>query len=128
MGSRHRPQSPGLRHGTVLFFLTLFALGVVGACTDILGINDRTLTGGAAGSMGGGGSGGGGGTGGIDGAPFSRESLAVSGQRLACIIKSTPGLSSFSRWHKTTFAASALGTRARSSCPTAAAGSIKPVA
>jgi hypothetical protein len=38
------------------------------------------------------------GTGGIDGAPFSRESLAVSGQRLACIIKSTPGLSSFSRW------------------------------
>lgn len=95
MGSRHRPQSPGLRHGTVLFFLTLFALGVVGACTDILGINDRTLTGGAAGSMGGGGSGGSGGTGGIDascatdadcaGSPFGEKCDPESKRCVECL-------------------------------------------
>lgn len=70
MGSRHRPRSPGFHHGTAIFFLALFALGMAGACTDILGINDRTLTSSGAGGGGTGGTGGattgGGGTGGVD--------------------------------------------------------------
>jgi len=69
MGIPRRPRSVRPQFGTALFFLTLFTLAAVGACTDILGIHDRTLTGsgGSGVTTGGGGAGGatgGGGTGG----------------------------------------------------------------
>ena len=46
MGSPRRPRAVRPQHATALFFLALFTLAAAGACTDILGINDRTLTGG----------------------------------------------------------------------------------